>query len=72
MLTNYHFAYPTEPGGIPVLKEINAYGWSLCGGLHTVQWLWIEAGWEHRYVGWNGHTTVEAKYDGAGIISMCS
>lgn len=65
MLTNYHFAYPTEPGGIPVLKEINSYGWSLCGGLHTVQSaLWIEAGWEHRYVGWNGHTTVEAKYDG--------
>ena len=65
MLTNYHFAYPTEPGGIPVLKEINTYGWSLCGGLHTVQSaLWIEAGWEHRYVGWNGHTTVEAKYDG--------
>ena len=26
--------------------------------------LWKEAGWEHRYVGWNGHTTVEAKYDG--------
>lgn len=65
MLTNYHFAYPTEPGGIAVLKEINSYGWSLCGGLHTVQSaLWIEAGWEHRYVGWNGHTTVEAKYDG--------
>jgi hypothetical protein len=65
MLTNYHRAYPTEPGGIPVLKEINSYGWSLCGGLHTVQSaLWIQAGFEHRYVGWNGHTTVEAKYDG--------
>jgi hypothetical protein len=47
------------------LKEINSYGWSLCGGLHTVQSaLWIQAGFEHRYVGWNGHTTVEAKYDG--------
>ena len=65
MLTNYHRAYPTEPGGIPVLKEINSYGWSLCGGLHTVQSaLWIQAGFEHRYVGWNGHTTVEARYDG--------
>ena len=65
MLTNYHRAYPTEPGGIPVLKEINSYGWSLCGGLHTVQSaLWVQAGFEHRYVGWNGHTTVEASYDG--------
>lgn len=65
MLTNYHLAYPSEPGGIPALKEINCYGWSLCGGLHTVESaLWIEAGWGHRYVGWNGHTTVEANYDG--------
>ncbi len=65
MLTEYHRAYPTEPGGVPSLKVINCYGWSLCGGLHTVESaLWIEAGWEHRYVGWNGHTTVEAKYDG--------
>lgn len=65
MLTNYHLAYPTEPGGVPALKVLNCYGWSLCGGLHTVESaLWIEAGWEHRYVGWNGHTTVEAKYDG--------
>jgi hypothetical protein len=65
LLTNYHLAYPSEPGGIPALKEINCYGWSLCGGLHTVESaLWIAAGWEHRYVGWNGHTTVEARYDG--------
>ena len=65
LLTNYHLAYPSEPGGIPALKEINCYGWSLCGGLHTVESaLWITAGWEHRYVGWNGHTTVEANYDG--------
>jgi hypothetical protein len=64
-LTNYHRAYPTEPGGIPALKVINCYGWSLCGGLHSIQSaLWKEAGWEHRFVGWNGHTTVEAKYDG--------
>ena len=65
LLTNYHLAYPSEPGGIPALKVINCYGWSLCGGLHTIESaLWIQAGWEHRYVGWNGHTTVEAKYDG--------
>jgi hypothetical protein len=65
LLTNYHLAYPTEPGGVPSLKVINCYGWSLCGGLHTLESaLWMEAGFEHRYVGWNGHTTVEAKYDG--------
>ncbi len=64
-LTNYHRAYPSEPGGIPALKVINCYGWSLCGGLHSIESaLWKEAGWEHRFVGWNGHTTVEAKYDG--------
>lgn len=63
-LTHYHRAYPTEPGGIPVLKEINCYGWSLCGGLHAEQSaLWREMGWEWRFVGWPGHTTVEAKYD---------
>ena len=26
--------------------------------------LWRKLGWEWRFVGWNGHTTVEAKYDG--------
>jgi hypothetical protein len=64
-MTHYHRAYPSEPGGIPVLKEINCYGWSLCGGLHAEQSaLWREMGWEWRFVGWPGHTTVEAYYDG--------
>jgi hypothetical protein len=64
-LTHYHRAYPSEPGGIPVLKEINCYGWSLCGGLHAEQSaLWREIGWDWRFVGWPGHTTVEAFYDG--------
>lgn len=64
-LTHYHRAYPSEPGGVPVLKEINCYGWSLCGGLHAEQSaLWREMGWPWRFVGWPGHTTVEAFYDG--------
>ncbi len=64
-LTHYHRAYPSEPGGIPVLKEINCYGWSLCGGLHAEESaLWREMGWDWRFVGWPGHTTVEAFYDG--------
>ncbi|MFT5856004.1 MAG: hypothetical protein ACI8XO_003256 [Verrucomicrobiales bacterium] len=63
-LSHYHRAYPNEPGGVPALKEINSYGWSLCGGLHAVQSsLWRELGWDWRFVGWDGHTTVEAKYD---------
>lgn len=63
-LTHYHRAYPSEPGGVPVLKEINCYGWSLCGGLHAEQSaLWRELGWNWRFVGWPGHTTVEAYYD---------
>ncbi|MFC1582549.1 hypothetical protein ACFL4W_03310, partial [Planctomycetota bacterium] len=42
------------------------YGWSLCGGQHSVlSSLWVAAGWEHRFVGWPGHTTVEVKYDNA-------
>jgi len=64
-LTHYHRAYPSEPGGVPVLKEIHCYGWSLCGGLHAEQSaLWREMGWDWRFVGWPGHTTVEAFYDG--------
>jgi hypothetical protein len=64
ILAHYHRQYPSEPGGVPVLKEINTYGWSLCGGLHSEESaLWRELGWEWRFVGWNGHTTVEAKYD---------
>jgi len=66
-LVNYHQGYPAEKGGVGALKEINVYGWSLCGGLHTVEAaLWREMGWKWRYVGWSdpGHTTVEAEYDG--------
>lgn len=64
-LSHYHFAYPGEPGGLPVLKEVNCYGWSLCGGLHSEQSaLWRQLGWGWRFVGWRGHTTVEANYDG--------
>lgn len=63
-LTHYHRAYPSESTDIPVLKEINCYGWSLCGGLHAEQSaLWRELGWNWRFVGWPGHTTVEAFYD---------
>jgi hypothetical protein len=63
-LSHYHWAYPSEPGGVPVLKEINCYGWSLCGGLHSEQSaLWRQLGWGWRFVGWSGHTTVEANYD---------
>lgn len=63
-LTHYHRAYPSEPGGLPVLKEITNYGWSLCGGLHSEQSaLWRQLGWGWRFVGWEGHTTVEAQYD---------
>jgi hypothetical protein len=66
-LTHYHQGYPGEKGGLGALKEINVYGWSLCGGLHTVEAaLWREAGWKWRFVGWSnpGHTTVEVEYDG--------
>ena len=66
-LTNYHFAYPSEEGGLGALKQINVYGWSLCGGLHTIEAsLWRELGWNWRFVDWTdpGHTTAEAQYDG--------
>jgi hypothetical protein len=66
-LTHYHLAYPEEKGGLGVLREINVYGWSLCGGLHSEEAaLWREMGWKWRYVGWSdpGHTTVEVYYDG--------
>jgi hypothetical protein len=60
----YHHQYPAEEGGIAALKMINVYGWSLCGGQHTVlAALWRAAGWDWRYVGWEGHTTVECRYD---------
>jgi hypothetical protein len=65
-LTHYHRKYPNEKGGVGALKEINAYGWSLCGGLHSVQSaLWRQLGWKWRFLGWKGHTTVEAQYDDA-------
>jgi hypothetical protein len=63
----YHHAYPNEPGGISALKFIHVYGWSLCGGEHTVMAaLWEKAGYPWRYRGWSnpGHTTVEAFYGG--------
>ena len=66
-MTHYHYAYPSEPGGVPALKEINCYGWSLCGGLHSTESaLWREMGWDWRFLGWPdiGHTTTEAYYDG--------
>ncbi|KKL53200.1 hypothetical protein LCGC14_2277810, partial [marine sediment metagenome] len=63
-LAYYHRAYPGEKGGIPALKMIHVYGWSLCGGQHTVlAALWRAAGWDWRYIGWRGHTTVECRYD---------
>src|SRR5262249_47414804 len=67
--TIFHYSYAGEPGPqtIGPLKIINVYGWSLCGGQHTVlKALYETAGWECRYVGWSdpGHTTIEVKYDG--------
>ena len=63
----YHRTGPGERGGVGALKALNVYGWSLCGGLHTIQAsLWEQAGWKWRYLGWSnpGHATVEAFYDG--------
>jgi hypothetical protein len=65
--TIFHHAYPTEaaPQSVGPLKVLNAYGWSLCGGQHTVlKALFEAAGFRCRYVGWPGHTTVEVFYDG--------
>jgi hypothetical protein len=65
--TIFHFAYPTEkrPQTVGPLKVINAYGWALCGGEHTILKALYEAnGWKCRYVGWPGHTTIEVFYDG--------
>jgi hypothetical protein len=66
MLFNfYHQPYAVENGGIPAIKVINDYGWGVCGGTHSVQSaLWQQLGWDWRFVGWPGHTTVEANYDG--------
>src|SRR2546421_3688050 len=57
--TIFHHAYPTEAAPLSVgpLKVINAYGWSLCGGQHTVlKALFEAAGFKCRYLGWPGHT----------------
>lgn len=67
--TIFHWAYPTEPAPQTVgpLKVINVYGWSLCGGQHTVlKALYETAGWPCRYVSWSSpaHTTIEVHYDG--------
>ena len=62
----FHWAYPTEraPQSVGPLKVINAYGWGLCGGQHTVlKALYETAGWKCRYMGWPGHTTIEVNYD---------
>jgi hypothetical protein len=67
ILTHYHRNYPNHPGGMSALQEINDYGWSLCGGLHSTESaLWETLGWNWRFVAWSnpGHTTVEAQYDG--------
>lgn len=65
LLTHFHCPYAVEDGGIPALKEINVYGYGVCGGTHAVQSaLWRELGWQWRFIGWPGHTTVEAQYDG--------
>jgi len=61
----YHHAYPRERGGIAALKYLNVYGWGLCGGQHSVLCsLWEAAGFDTRFIGWRGHTTVECRYDG--------
>ena len=63
----YHHAYPNEPGEVGALKMLNVYGWSLCGGEHTVlAALFEKAGFKWRYRGWSnpGHTTVECFYGG--------
>src|SRR5438105_3374153 len=65
--TIFHHAYATEPlpQSVGPLKVIHAYGWSLCGGQHTVlKALFEAAGFRCRYVAWPGHTTIEVFYDG--------
>lgn len=64
----FHHAYPVEKGSsVGPLKVLNAYGWGLCGGQHTVlKALFETAGWRVRYRGWSdpGHTTIEVEYGG--------
>ncbi len=62
----FHCQYPVEksPQSVGPLKVIKVYGWGLCGGQHTVlKALFETAGWQVRYRGWDGHTTIEVKYD---------
>ncbi len=63
-VSHYHRAYP--PGG-PSLLWFNNYGWSLCGGLASLQMsLYAQIpGWSWRGVSVPGHNMSEAKYDGA-------
>ena len=63
--TIFHFAYPVEKDQpVGPLKVLNVYGWGLCGGQHTVlKALFETAGFQVRYRGWDGHTTIETKYD---------
>ena len=64
LLTHYHYFDTQEPGGIPASKEINNYGWGLCGATSQVlAALWRQLGWGWRVVQWPGHVTVEARYD---------
>ncbi|HLX59818.1 MAG TPA: hypothetical protein VKX17_00925 [Planctomycetota bacterium] len=63
--TIFHFAYPVEKNqSVGPLKVLNVYGWGLCGGQHTVlKALFETAGFQVRYRGWDGHTTIETNYD---------
>jgi len=65
LLTHYHNLAAIEDGGVPAIKEINVYGWGICGDTHAVMSaLWRQLGWGWRFVLWPGHTTVEARHDG--------
>ncbi|MBM3792381.1 MAG: hypothetical protein FJW35_18815, partial [Acidobacteria bacterium] len=65
LLAHYHCPYASEDGGIPALKVIHVYGWGVCGGQCSIMSsLWKQLGWNWRFMGWPGHTTMEAEYDG--------
>jgi hypothetical protein len=50
LLSHYHFFAATEDGGVPALKEINVYGWGLCGGTHAIESaIWRQLGWGWRW-----------------------
>ena len=64
-LALYHRAYPVGAGRdagpeAHQLLRLELVRRAALGRVGAVD----AAGWEHRFVGWNGHTTVEAKYDG--------